>query len=213
MKCLDEGTLQAYLDSELPEARMRRAAGHLEACAPCRDRLGRIEAAVVRVNAWLDALAPAGLPALDDAVPRIAAKTSGLRWRWAAVALAGALAASVALFFANSRPHPEPARAAKREAGRHKPQAPALGSRRGSALFFANSGPPPERPRAAKREAGMHKPQAPSVVHRAGPRGPPVRKRFPVHRQAPQPALDDFVPFDDADPMQMGMVVRVMLPV
>ena len=176
MKCLDEGTLQAYLDSELPEARMRRAAGHLEACAPCRDRLGRIEAAVVRVNAWLDALAPAGLPALDDAVPRIAAKTSGLRWRWAAVALAGALAASVALFFANSRPHPEPAR-------------------------------------AAKREAGMHKPQAPSVVYRAGPRGHAVRKRFPVHRQAPQPALDDFVPFDDADPMQMGMVVRVMLPV
>src|ERR1017187_1814393 len=104
---------------KLPQARMRRAAGHLEACAPCRDRLGRIEAAVVRVNAWLDALAPAGLPALDDAVPRIAAKTSGLRWRWAAVALAGALAASVALFFANSRPHPEPARAAKREAGMH----------------------------------------------------------------------------------------------
>ena len=59
----------------------------------------------------------------------------------------------------------------------------------------------------------MHKPQAPSVVYRAGPRGHPVRKRFPVHRQAPQPALDDFVPFDDADPMQMGMVVRVMLPV
>jgi hypothetical protein len=29
----------------------------------------------------------------------------------------------------------------------------------------------------------------------------------------PQPALDDFVPFDDADPMQIGMVVRVMLPV
>src|ERR1035441_2191650 len=125
---------------------------------------------------WLAPRPPAGLPALDDAVPRIAAKTSGLRWRWAAVALAGALAASVALFFANSRPHPEPAR-------------------------------------AAKREAGMHKPQAPSVVYRAGPRGHPVRKRFPVHRQAPQPALDDFVPFDDADPMQMGMVVRVMLPV
>jgi anti-sigma factor RsiW len=176
MKCLDEGTLQAYLDSELPEARMRRAAGHLEACAPCRDRRGRLEATAGRVNAWLEALAPEDLPALDEAVPRTAAKTSGLRWRWAAVALAGALAASVALFFANSRPHPEPAR-------------------------------------AAKREAGMHKPQAPSVVYRAGPRGHPVRKRFPVHMQAPQPALDDFVPFDDADPMQMGMVVRVMLPV
>src|ERR1035437_7361681 len=89
---------------------------------------------------------------------------------------AGARAASVTMFFANSRPHPEPAR-------------------------------------AAKREAGMHKPQAPSVVYRAGPRGHAVRKRFPVHRQAPQSALDDFVPFDDADPMQMGMVVRVMLPV
>src|ERR1022692_624880 len=152
MKCLDEGTLQAYLDSELPEARMRRAAGHLEACAPCRDRLGRIEAAVVRVNAWLDALAPAGLPALDDAVPRIAAKTSGLRWRWAAVALAGALAASVALFFANSRPHPEPARAAKREAGMHKPRWPWRARwRRPSRCSSPTAGPTPNR-HAPQRE-------------------------------------------------------------
>jgi hypothetical protein len=171
MKCLDEGTLQAYLDSELPEARMRRAAGHLEACAPCRDRLGRIEAAVGRVNAWLDALAPAGLPALDEAVPRIAARTGGLRWRWAAVALAGALAASVALFFAN-------APVARKETRMLKVEAP-LANARGSV----------------------------TSVHRIAT----VRKRTP--RPKPRPALDDFVPFDDADPIQIGMVVRVMLPV
>jgi anti-sigma factor RsiW len=172
MKCLDEGTLQAYLDSELAERRMSRATGHLEACATCRDRLGRIEAAAGRVNAWLDALAPEDLPAVYEGVPRIAARTGSLRWRWAAVGLAGALAASVALFFANA---PVP----RKEARVQRVEGP-LANARGSVSV---------------------------VPHRVAT----VRKR--MRRPMPQPALDDFVPFDDADPMQIGMVVRVMLPV
>lgn len=174
MKCLDEGALKAYLDNELPEAQMRRAAGHLEACAPCRDRLGRIETTAGRVNAWLAALAPEDLPALDEAVPRIAARTRGLRWRWAAAALGGALAASVALFVATA---PAP----KKEARVAKPQAPLTDVRRSVGTV---------RYRAAS-----------------------VRKRFPVHRTKPVPPLDDLALFADADPMQIGMVVRVMLPV
>jgi len=170
--------LQAYLDSELPEARMRRAAGHLAACETCRDRLRRLEATVGCVSAWLDALAPEDLPALDAVVPRIAMRTAGVRWRWAAVALAGALAASVALFFANA---PAP----NLEVQVTKPEAP-LTDVRGSV----------DRARGSV-----------SVLpHRAA-----TVKR--VHRPKPGPALDDFVAFDDADPMQMGMVVRVMLPV
>jgi len=174
MRCLDEGTLQAYLDSELPEARMRYAAGHLEACATCRDRLGRIEATAGCVNAWLDALAPGDLPALDKAAPRIAARTAGVRWRWAAVALAGALAASVALFLAKA---PAP----NIEVHVTKPEA-RLTDVRGS-------------------------------VDPAPVRAATVRKQLRARRPKPVRPLDDFVAFDDADPMQMGMVVRVMLPV
>ena len=32
-------------------------------------------------------------------------------------------------------------------------------------------------------------------------------------RPKPRRAIDEFVPLDGADPMQIGMVVRVMLPV
>jgi len=180
MKCPDEGTLQAYLDNELPEARMRAAAGHLEVCAACRDRLGEIQAATARVSAWLEALAPVDLPSdpvVQGAVPRIAARTAGWRWRWAAVPLAGALAASAALFFGNAHPP-------KREPHMQKPAAPLADG--------VPSGP-----------------GSVSIVHRAAT----VRKRLPEHRPKPRPTLDGFVAFDDADPMQMGMVVRVMLPV
>lgn len=175
MKCLDEGTLQAYLDRELPGARMRVADGHLEACAACRARMGRIETTAGRVNAWLDALAPVELPsdpAAQGAVPRIGARNAGLRWRWAWVPLAGALAASAALFFANA---PAP----KKEAHVQERQAP-LADARGS-------------------------------VDVAPRRATTVRKR--VRKSKPRPALDGFVALEDADPMQMGMVVRVMLPV
>ena len=171
MKCPDAGTLQAYLDSELPEARTSRAAGHLEACASCRDRLGRMEAAAGRVNAWLDALAPEDPPAVYEGVRRIAVRTGSLRWRWAALGLAGALAASVALYVANA-PVPQ------KKALVQKVEGP-LADARGSVSV---------------------------VPHRVAT----VRKR--MRRPIPQPTLDDFVPFDDADPMQIGMVVRVMLP-
>ena len=56
MKCLNPGTLQAYLDSELPEIEMRDIAAHVEACVVCRGRLADLEATAQRVHAWLDAL-------------------------------------------------------------------------------------------------------------------------------------------------------------
>jgi anti-sigma factor RsiW len=174
MKCPDDGTLQEYLDSELSEARMRCASAHLEACPNCRDRLGRLEASMGHVHAWLDALEPEDLPALSEAAPRIAARAGGARWRWAAVALAGALAATVAMFLANAPVPPT----AHKEAAVQKPQAPLIDVR-----------------------------AVDPVRHRAGR----VAKR--VRRPKPLAGLDDFVAFDDADPMQMGMVVRVMLPV
>ncbi len=177
MKCLNEGTLQAYLDSELPEVRRLRAADHVEACAHCRDRLARLEAAMACVNVCLDMLAPQDLEAQTlphRAVTRIPAKANGWRWRWAAVGLAAALAAPVVLLFTN-------APAAKEEARRPKPTATLVGLQ----------GPASPQPR----------------------RTVTVRKRFPAHKTKPQSALEGFVALDDADPMQMGIVVRVMVPV
>jgi len=176
LKCIDEGTLQAYLDNELPEARIRRAAGHLVGCVDCRDRLERLQATGECVNAWLHALAPEDLAALDEAAPRIVTRATRwrLRWRWAALALAGALAASVALFLADTGP---------REKGPDvsKIQTPLADTR----------GPVSPAPRRSVR----------------------VKARLRIPKPKPRPALDNFVALDDADPMQMGLVVRVMLPV
>jgi len=179
MKCLDEGTLRAYLDRELPEAPTEGTASHLDACAACRGRLERLRATAESVHAWLDALAPDELPEPGQSVAHIAARTAGVRWRWAAVALVGALAASIALFFAATRPAATVA--AKKAA----------------------HAPPPQEQVAEAR--------APLTV--APHRTPAVRKRIRAPGAKPRPALDDFVPFADAGPMQIGMVVRVMLPV
>jgi hypothetical protein len=167
MKCLDQGTLQAYLDRELPG--MHHAASHLEGCATCRDRLGRLRTTVERVNACMDSLAPPD-PLVVEAIPRIAARSAGRHWRWATVALAGGLM--------------------------------------GLALFLSKA------PRA-KRVAHVQKPAPPvallaATVREPSPHIKPARVR--ARRPRPQPTLDDFVALDDADPMQMGMVVRVMLP-
>jgi len=125
------------------------------------------------VTGCLDALAPEDLPILGETSPRIAARVAGVRWRWAAVALAGALAASLVLFFTNVRPRPEPAHPARKESD------------------------------VLPVQAAARQPIPASVKRRAA--------RVP--RPKPRPELDDFVAFDDADPMQMGMVVRVMVPV
>jgi hypothetical protein len=162
-KCLDEGTLRAYVDGELPEARMQHANAHLQACADCRDRRERMEATLGRLDLLIGALAPEDLAAIHAGAPR---------GRWIATALAAAaLAASILLFFPVHHAHPRtPATNAKTDA---KPRIT----------------PPP------------------SVVQSARPR------HLPVRHVEPAPNLDDFVPLAGADPIQVGMVVRVTLPV
>jgi len=175
MKCLDEGTLQAYLDNELTEDRMARAAGHLAVCEGCHERLGRREASLGRVKAWLDTLSPEAPLERGEGIRRIAPKRSGVRWRWVAAGFAGAAAAAIPLFFAGA-PSIKPERTPARKI---------------------------EDPRIAVAAA----PVAPEPARTAT-----VRKRPDVrHRKEAPP--NDFIAFDDADPIQIGMVVRVMLPV
>jgi len=159
MKCLDDGALRAYLDNELPEAEMCRAAGHLEACAACRERLEQLDATAKQVHAWLDLLTPEHVTALRF-MPR---RTATHRLPWAV------LAASLTLFLALNRSSNTPVPVAPTEPA----PLPAL---------------PVEPAHEAPRKARAKKPK---------PARPP----------------GDFVPLEDADPMQLGMVVRVMLPV
>ncbi len=171
MNCLDEGTLQAYLDGESLEA-----AAHLESCADCRTRLAAMEAASARVNQLLDLLAPGDL-AVGRVAPR-AVKRTVVRWPWVAGA-AAALAASLALFFGSA-----PAPQALSQASPPIARAPAE---------LALSPSPRVQPAAIRAAAVKRRPIAP--------------------RPKPRPASQEFTAFDDAEPMQMGMVVRVMLPV
>lgn len=71
--------------------------------------------------------------------------------------------------------------------------------------------PPVAAPaRVAKKEATVQ--PAPALVSRPVPAAAKPRVRR-VRRSKPLPGLDDFLALDDADPIQVGVVIRVMLPV
>ena len=171
MRCLNDGALQAYLDRELPPAGMRRADGHFAVCPACRNRLARVETAAARVHGWLDSLAPEDLPAACFAPPAVAERPAGSRLRWAALALAGVLAAVllIAVTF------------------RHPPAPPPI-AKKAPAVQPAPVRVSQTRPVAAKPKAGR------------------------ARRPGPRPSMDGFLPLGNADPIQVGMVVRVMLP-
>jgi hypothetical protein len=177
MSCLNQGALQAYLDGELPEAEMYRAAGHLESCIACRARVERVGATAARVNALLDSLVVEVPVAANSAVSQLRARPRPdvPRVRWAVAAALGVLAISAALgVLAIAR----------------RPQAPAP-------------------VRGPKIEATVQR--APAVVSRmVAPAVKPRKGR--VRERKPFPRLDDFLALDDAGPIQVGVVVRVMLP-
>jgi len=174
MKCLNEGTLQAYLDRELPEVEMRGICAHVEGCVNCRGRLTALEATAQRVHAWLDWLPPA-----ECAVPaRFAApiRPRRVRWQWAAVAAAVMIAASAAVL--------------------HRPKTAV------PAKIAA-------KPAVAQSPIVQEPEPRPAVPHRAVR----VRKRMPPSHRDLQPAGNEFIALGDADPMQIGVVVRVNVPI
>lgn len=179
MKCLSAGTLQAYLDHELPEIEMRDAGAHVESCAGCRGRLAAIEETAKRVHAWLDVLTPEELAAPVRTVPRIPAVARPRQWRWIAVAAALVLAASAAAFITkHDRKFAVPTKVAA---------APTV-----------------------VRSAVVRDPEPQRVVpHRAVQ----VRKRVPSRHRDAQPAGNGFIALGDPDPMQIGVVVRMKVPI
>ncbi len=101
MSHVDEGTLHAYLDGELPGAEMSRFTAHLAECVDCRARLEEERALVQRARDLLALVAPPSSRARKRAHP------------WRRLRLPLAWAATVALAFAIGRGplHRTPARA------------------------------------------------------------------------------------------------------
>jgi hypothetical protein len=88
MSCLNEGTLRAYLDRELPAEEMANCALHLAACADCHADYNELSGRTARVAAWMSALdaPPLAKPAATPAQRRNRVLPA------AAMALAAALA-------------------------------------------------------------------------------------------------------------------------
>jgi hypothetical protein len=177
MGCLNEGALEAYLDGELPAAKMYKAAAHLTSCAVCRTRMERVGATAARVNALLDSLVVEVPMAATCTVPRLRARAGpavpGLRW--AVAAMLGVLAISAAL---------------------------------GVRAIFRRPPVAASTPLAQTRPAVQ---PSPAIISRSIKAAVKPRSRR-LRGPKPLPRPDDFLVFDDADPIQVGMVVRVMLP-
>lgn len=60
MTCIHDGSLRAYLDSELNDVDLTEASEHLKSCAECRARLGTLSAERTRTQNLLANLAPGG---------------------------------------------------------------------------------------------------------------------------------------------------------
>jgi len=95
MSHVDEGTLHAYLDGELPPAEARGLEAHVAECAGCRDRLEEERALIARADELLGLTAPP-----DRATPPFLAgdlKPPARLWSQVRVPLAWAATVMVAL--------------------------------------------------------------------------------------------------------------------
>jgi putative zinc finger protein len=114
MSHVDEGTLHAYLDGELPSAERAAWEAHIAQCEACRARLGEERALLERASALLGAARPLERPAPPLEQLRRVSRRSPWRVRtsfaWAAsLALALGLGYYVRDFLGAYRMAPEPA--------------------------------------------------------------------------------------------------------
>ncbi len=113
MRCLNDGTLLAFLDTELDETARRRAAAHLEDCVPCRARCEQLRNTAARVNGLLDCLESP--ESIGQVIRPFVPRPVSTRLRWSAVVLAMAVLILAVLV---QKPHPpDPATAPKNANG------------------------------------------------------------------------------------------------
>ncbi len=102
--CVNRETLLAFVDGELAASETASVERHIAGCAACRLELDRVRATTIRVDSFLNSLAPAEAPAASPYMAPIAPPKPSSSWiRWAATASLGALAAASLLFFITFR--------------------------------------------------------------------------------------------------------------
>src|SRR5258705_1530665 len=111
MPHVDEGTLHAYLDGELPSAERKTLETHLAECASCRTQLAEERALLERASALLGATRPVErpVPPFEQLRPR-APKRSPSRVR-TPVAWAASIALALGLGYYLHEPVAHPAAA------------------------------------------------------------------------------------------------------
>jgi anti-sigma factor RsiW len=109
MSHVDEGTLHAYLDGELPSPERAALESHLAQCATCRAQLGEERALLERATALLGSARPVerALPPFEQlrrAPRRPWYMRTGFAWAASLV-----LAVGLGYYLADAGPRPEPA--------------------------------------------------------------------------------------------------------
>lgn len=179
--CIDEGSLQAWLDGELPPDAAAEVAAHLHSCVPCAEAARTVEAENLVLSRGLAAEFDAAIPTerlrqrVDAAVAELPAVTPTASRSWSSIwrglfppvrvlAYASAVAAIllVGFFIAiKLRPRPEPT-VVKQNPTAGAPATPSVSPAPNPQEVAVNPRPAPARPKVKPRLRGTE-PDATSV--------------------------------------------------
>jgi anti-sigma factor RsiW len=179
--CWSEGELRACLDRELPADEMERIGVHLGECPACRSLYVEMSGRAAQVAEWMSALPEVEVPAWPPRTVRELAPQR-TRAKWVPVAVAGALAAGLALL----------AMAVANRADRRAIVTPA------------------ETAPVQQAAAGIAPPAVPLIETEQAPAVRPAALRSRRAPAARRPKTDFYLALDD-DPIETGLVVRVAL--
>ena len=210
--CLTDGVLRAYFDGELPAAERTQVAEHVTACEQCRQLAETIEGCRARVTAIFQEAAPAACTTAPVALTRFhariaeAERSSQRRFEWKRACFAGGavLAAGVIFGVAIGRPGLSGVRSSGSAVERPSGEPAAIAS------VPDTTDRPAAVPAPAVISAPMVAQAAPPLARRIAASPSPLARR---PRAAALPQVDPYLMLtEDASRPEMGMVVRVRLP-
>lgn len=184
--CVKEEILQAYVDRELPGPEMESVAAHLAECAACSTSLEVIRATNLKVETFLNSLAPEEVPVVAPvSIAELSRRSAASRLAWTAVVAGGALAAGILLLVMMVR---RPQVNTAYDSSRNQPVIPISSS-------------------ATKDESALPVRAGISVEKTAT-----IGKTTHVRATKMQLKVLNFQALDNRGPIEMGMIYRVNLP-